>query len=303
MLYSIIVPVYKSEETLKLLASRVKKVFEELNADYEIIFVEDCGGGNSWEVLKDIKILYPHHITIIKLSRNVGQHNAIMCGFNHAKGNYIITMDDDLQCPPEEIPKLIAKIACQNNDFVYGIYTTKNHNKIRNWGSSWIKAIFSFVFNAKPDGSSFRIIQRSLLNKLVAHKQNNVFIDGLLHWHTTNIGYCEVTHEKRAVGNSTYTIDKLVELTMNLIFNFTILPLRIITYTGFLISFISFIFGCYFTYNKLIHNVPIGYTSLIVTVSFSTSIILMSLGVIGEYLSRIYLLQSQKPQYSIAELL
>lgn len=302
MLYSIIVPVYRSEQTLKLLAARVKKVFEGLNTDYEIVFVEDCGGGNSWEVLKDIKILYPHHTTIIKLSKNSGQHNAIMCGLNHAKGDYIITIDDDLQCPPEEIPKLISQITLTNTELVYGMYGEKKHNFFRNFGSWWIWKIFESVFKADPRITSFRIMKKSLVNKLIEHKQPFVFIDGLLHWHTNSISRILVNHEDREYGKSTYTINKLLVLTSNLFFNFTVIPLRIVTYFGISVSICSFILGIYFLFRKLYHDVPMGYTSLIVTILFSTGAILISLGIIGEYLSRIYMLQNHKPQYSVEQL-
>lgn len=302
MLYSIIVPVYRSEQTLELLATRVKSVFEELNADYEIVFVEDCGGGKSWEVLKEVRNLYPHHTTIIKLSKNSGQHNAIMCGLNHVKGDYIITIDDDLQCPPEEIPKLIAQLQLTNTDLVYGMYGEKKHHFLRNLGSWWVWKLFESVFKADPRITSFRIIRRNLVAKLIEHKQPFVFIDGLLHWHTNNISRIVVNHQNREYGASTYTIAKLISLTSNLFFNFTVIPLRAVTYFGVLVAMMSFILGIYFLFHKLYYDVPMGYTSLIVTMLFSTGTILISLGIIGEYLSRIYMLQNHKPQYSIEQL-
>jgi undecaprenyl-phosphate 4-deoxy-4-formamido-L-arabinose transferase len=141
-----------------------------------------------------------------------------------------------------------------------------------------------------------------LIQKLTQHTQPFVFIDGLIHWHTTYLGYCEVDHKERAVGRSNYTVKKLVSLTMNLIFNFTVLPLRFVTYLGVFTAIISFCFGFYFILNKLMHDVPIGYTSVIVSLFFSTGLILISLGIIGEYLSRIFVLQNHKPQYSVAEI-
>ncbi len=299
MLYSIVVPVYRSNTTLMPLADRVAAVFQEIKEAYEIVFVEDCGGGNSWEVLRTIKEKYKDKITIIKLSKNVGQHNAIMCGFNHVKGDYVVTIDDDLQCPPEEIKKLIVEAKNTNAELVYGIYVNKKHHVIRNYASNWVKYIFKIVFDAKPDGSSFRLLKRTLVDKLLRHTQPFVFIDGLLHWHTKQISYCVVEHLERQHGSSTYTISKLINLTSNLIFNFTVLPLRGITYIGTLTSLVSFFIGFYFIYNKFVHDVPIGYTSLVVTILFSTGLILISLGIIGEYLSRIYMLQNNKPQYSI----
>ncbi len=298
ILYSVVVPVYNSEKTLLELYNRLEVVFKTLEFTFEIVFVEDCGSDNSWQIIELLQNKYSNVIGI-KLARNYGQHNAIMCGFNHAKGEFIITIDDDLQTPPEEIPKLIAKQKNENRDLVYAVYDEKKHNGFRNIGSYVIKSVFKIVFNAKPDGSSYRLIRKSLIDKVIMHKQNFVFIDGILHWHTNNIGYQITEHHNRKFGKSNYNIYKLLTLATNLFFNFTVIPLRIITVVGILVSVISFLLGAYFGIKKIFYDIPIGYTSIITVILFSTSLIMISIGVIGEYLSRIYMLQNNKPQYSI----
>lgn len=299
-IYSVVVPVYNSEKTLEELYDRVNKVFVGLQASYEIIFVEDCGRDQSWTVIESLKIKYPGVIKGIKLSKNFGQHNALICGFNEVSGDYIITMDDDLQTPPEEIPKLILKQKAENAEMVYAIYENKKHHQVRNIGSYLIKRVFKIVFNAKPDASSFRLISRNLTNKVIQHNQNFVFIDGLLHWHTNNIAYQVTEHHDRKHGTSNYSLFKLIQLSSNLFFNFTVIPLRIITTVGILVSIISFLLGVYFLVNKFYYDIPVqGYTSLVTIILFSTSMMMISLGVIGEYISRIYMLQNNKPQYSI----
>jgi undecaprenyl-phosphate 4-deoxy-4-formamido-L-arabinose transferase len=298
--YSVVVPVYNSEKTLEELYERLEKVFAALGRTFELLFVEDGGRDDSWQVIGSLQKKYPAIIKGIKLSKNFGQHNALICGFNHVSGQFIITLDDDLQTPPEEIPKLIATQQRETADLVYAIYANKKHHQVRNIGSYVIKRVFKIVFNAKPDASSFRLISRNLIDKIIRHNQNFVFIDGLLHWHTTNIAYQVTDHHDRKHGQSNYNLYKLIQLSSNLFFNFTVIPLRIITSVGILVSIISFLLGVYFLINKFYYNIPVqGYTSLVTIILFSTSMIMISLGVIGEYISRIYMLQNNKPQYSI----
>ncbi len=298
---SILVPVYKSEETLESLMQRINDtLFPVYKNEYEVIFIEDCGGGKSWNIIEHLKSTYPNNIIGIKLSRNFGQHNALMCGLNYASGDIIITIDDDLQIPPEEIINLIKKHNETNADLVYGTFGDKKHNQVRNLGSWVIKRVFKIVFNAKPDATAFRLITKSLAKKLIEHKQNHVFLDGFIHWHTQNIQYQNVEHKTRQFGSSTYTVKKLLSLTFNLFFNFTVIPLRVITFLGIVFSIISFLIGLYMIYVKIYYGVPVqGYTSLATIILFTSSMMMMSMGIVGEYISRIFMSLNNKPQYSI----
>ena len=222
-----------------------------------------------------------------------------MCGFNHTKGKYIVTIDDDLQIPPEEIPKLIEAQRSTCADIVYGIYAKKKHDRFRNVGSFLVQKIFKKIFNSGNNITSFRLITGQIVERLKTHKENFVYIDGLLHWYTDEFAFVEVNHRARAHGRSGYTFFKLLNLANNLLFNFTTLPLRWTIYTGFSFAVLSICLAFFFILRKMFYDVPIGFTSIIVTLFFIASLILLVIGVVGEYVSRLYSLQNDKPQYSI----
>lgn len=265
--YSVIIPVYSSAATLEELMKRLVKVFSEITLDYEIIMIEDCGGDNSWEIMKDLNRKYSK-LKIIKLTTNYGQHNAIMCGFNNAGGNYIITLDDDLQNPPEEIPKLINEIK-KGADVVYGIYETKKHSFFRNFGSNLIQCIYKKVFGLSNNFTSFRIIRKNILDLVINYKRNFTFIDGLIASYTKRIGTVSVNHKQRKDGKSGYSISKLALLSLNMVTNFSILPLRLIVFTGCVFSVTGFIISIYMVMKHLVRGIPVqGYTSIIVSITF-----------------------------------
>lgn len=302
--YSVVVPVYNSEETLEELFDRSKAVFEKMEAAFEFVFVEDCGNDNSWGVLRELKEKHPDHITAIKLHRNYGQHNATVCGFSFARGEMIITIDDDLQHPPEEINKLIEKQKERDADIVYGIFNKKQHSKIRNAGSRSARATSKLLLEGTGKGSSFRLIKKDIIDKLLEHTIHFVFIDQLFLWHTNDFDFVEVEHHKRKVKKSGYTVKKLFMLATDLTYFYTNIPLKLMVYGGMLMSLIFFLFGLRFILQKWLFNVTVpGYTSTIVTILFSTGIIVFSLGIIGGYLSRIYMVQSKKPAYTIKKVL
>jgi polyisoprenyl-phosphate glycosyltransferase len=303
MIYSVIVPVYNSQGTLSELFTRTQAVFSALGEEFEMIFVEDCGPDQSWQVILDLKKAHPEQIKAIKLSKNSGQHNALMCGFNYAQGDFVITIDDDLQIPPEEIPLLIRRQQQTDAQLVYGVYEEKRHHLLRNLGSQAVQRVFRSVFNTNGDITSFRLISRTLCRQLISHKQSFIFIDGLLHWHTQYIERVKVVHRERAVGKSNYSPIKLIRLANNLLFNFTTFPLRSLIYLGTFFSLVSFITGIVFMIRKMFFNVPLGYTSIIVSIFFTSSVLLLVVGVIGEYIGRLYTLQNDKPQYSVREVL
>ena len=247
--FSVVVPVYNSEKTLISLFERIKATFEKENLSFEVIFVEDDGTDNSWKILKGLKKTYPNeNITIVKLSKNFGQHNALLCGFQLVKGNFVITIDDDLQIPPEEILKLIDKKADTEPDMVYGIYAKKKHSFVRNLGSRFVKRLFEYGSTAHKDGSSFRLMTSHLVKKISRHTQHFIFIDNIISWHTNDIELVTVEHEARIEGSSGYSIFKLVLMTFSLIINYTVIPLRFMTYGGLSTSLLSLFMGMFFLY-------------------------------------------------------
>lgn len=300
--YSVIVPVFNSEASLEELFSRLSTVMDGIGRKYEFIFVDDCSLDDSWEVLKKIKQDHPETLTAIRLAKNFGQHSATFCGFNFAKGNYIITIDDDLQCPPEEIPKLIKAMEERDSELVYGIYKKKKHSLYRNLGSKSIKNVSGLLGKPK-DGSSFRLISKNIIQKILVHHQNFVFIDEILNWYTDYISFVLVEHHRRKYKSSGYSQRKIWSMFANIVFYYTTAPLKLMVYGGLISSVFFFILSIFFVLKKILLNVPLGYTSLIVAILFSTSLILLSLGVIGEYLSRIYMVQNKKPLYSVKKVL
>jgi len=298
-----VVPVFNSEHTLVELHERIKKTAESIHATYHVTFINDASSDGSWEVLQKIKKDDSENTTVIKLSRNCGQHNAIFCGLHHCTGEYIITLDDDLQTPPEESLKLLNSISEKDYEVVYGVYSSKKHSAFRNFGSFLIQRIFSIVFKANGNISPFRIFTGKLKNRILQYKTSFTFVDGFIHWETIRIGRVEVEHQKRSQGKSGYTWMKLIGLTTNLVFNFTTMPLSFIIYLGILCSSVSFGLGILFIIRKLYYDVPMGYTSIIVSLFFSTGLMLTVIGIIGEYLRRLYLSTLNAPQYSVEEII
>ncbi|MEA3504168.1 MAG: glycosyltransferase family 2 protein [Bacteroidota bacterium] len=301
--YSVVVPVYNSEATLEELFKRTQSVFTSLKKSFEIIFVDDGGKDGSWEILQSLKKDFPDVVKAIKLTKNYGQHNAVLCGLSFCKGQQIITIDDDLQNPPEEIKKLIQKYEETKSDLVYGFYKKKKHSLWRNAGSKLVKRSGKAFQEGPGEGSSFRLIDKHLMDEILLHHQNFVFIDELFLWYTEDISFVEVAHESRKNNESGYTFWKLFKMMFNITIYYTTLPLKIMTVIGLISSVLSFGFAVRFLVRKLFFDVPLGYTSIIVTVLFSASLILFSLGIIGEYLNRIYIVQNKKPPYSIKKVL
>jgi undecaprenyl-phosphate 4-deoxy-4-formamido-L-arabinose transferase len=301
--YSVVVPVYRSENSLEALFDRISHVFDGLGRSFEVIFVEDCGRDGSWEAIRRLKESHPAELVAIRLARNFGQHNATLCGFHHVRGRFVITIDDDLQVPPEEIPKLIEEQERSQAELVYGYFSDKQHGFVQNLGSSVIQKACEITFGGKGKGSSFRLIVASLARKVRSHRQSFVFIDGLLMWYTQYVSRTLVRHEPRGHGESGYTLFKLIGLAAHMFFNFTTLPLRWIIYLGILTSTISFALGVVFLIRALIYSVPVGWSSLAVTIFFVGGVILLVLGIIGEYVSRIFTLHNDRPQFSVKELL
>lgn len=299
--YSVVIPVYNSENSLAELISRIIKVLTPISENFEIILVDDGSYDNSWSVLKNLS-QKDNRIKGFRLMRNFGQHNALICGFNHATGENIITLDDDLQNPPEEIPKLITKKKTGGFDVVYGEYISKKHSIFRNLGSGFIQFLYKRIFKVKKNFTTFRIISGTVIRNVVNYKSSFVFIDGLIAYITRNIGYADVEHKKRTAGSSNYNPAKLLKLSFNMLTNFTIFPLQFTSFLGFIFAIAGFVLGIYFLIRKLFFDISVpGYASLIITIAVFSGVQLISLGLIGEYLGRIHLNINQHPQFIIKE--
>jgi undecaprenyl-phosphate 4-deoxy-4-formamido-L-arabinose transferase len=298
---SIIIPVYNSERTI---APLVEKLLLEAGKKYEleIILINDQSKDNSEEVCIGLHDKFKPRLKFYSLAKNVGEHNAVMAGLNQMKGDYAIIMDDDFQNPVSEVIKLYEYGVTNDVDVVYTYYKKKQHSFFRNLGSNFNNSIANIMLK-KPKElylSSFKLINRYLVNEIIKYDLPFPYIDGLILRTTSRIGKIQVLHEKRSEGKSNYTLTKLVTLWMNMFTNFSIIPLRIAIFLGFIFAVFGGILGAYSVIEKIMNpSLPLGYTSLIVAISVFAGIQLIAIGMLGEYLGRIFLSQNKRPQYSI----
>jgi undecaprenyl-phosphate 4-deoxy-4-formamido-L-arabinose transferase len=297
---SIVIPVYNGAESIGELVDRL---IEELNQfKLEIVLVNDHSPDNSEEVCIAVQKKYPRIVSFFSLAKNVGEHNAVLAGLNHASGDYIVIMDDDFQNPPSEVIKLITAAREGEHDVVYTYYDKKRHSLFRNFGS-WFNDRVANVMLRKPKDlylSSFKLITRFLADEIIKYKSPFPYIDGLILQITDNIGKVGVEHLARREGRSNYTLRKLISLWINMFTNFSILPLRVSVVLGLIFSFYGIVYGIYIIIERILNPemVP-GMASLIVSVAIFAGVQLIAIGMIGEYVGRIFLAQNKKPQYTI----
>lgn len=300
--YSIVVPLYGSANSLELLHRSICDFFEN-KYSYEIIYINDCSLDNSWEVLKKIKNTF-NYVTIIDLSRNFGQHGATMCGFKHAKGKYVITIDDDLEAHPNDIQKLIASQQKTNSDLVYGVYPKLNQSFLRKTLTSLYKLLSKIEGKKKGKGSSFRLLTNSLAKKLADNHKHFVFIDELCLWYTSKIDFIDIEPNKNFIDKKRYTILSLFSLTTNVILFSSTFPLKLVTRIGISLSVVNFLIGMFYLIKKMFFKTQVsGYTSLIVSIMFSTGLIIFSIGIIAQYLTQVLKTINNSPSYSEREVL
>ncbi|MCS6818669.1 MAG: glycosyltransferase family 2 protein [Chitinophagales bacterium] len=301
--YSVVIPAYCSPATLPELCEAIKNFFVANRNTFEIVIVNDNSPDNTWEVIKELKRNFSYPVKGINLSKNTGQHHALLCGFHYVSGQFIITIDDDLQFHPEEISKLIETQQTTNSDLVYGIQEVKQHSFIRNFGSKVVAYIFSNFASTPGRGSSFRLIRADLVEKIKHFNQKYIFLDELLAWFSNSTHFVTVNHRRRKEGKSGYTLFKLIVWTLRLIFLYTTLPLKVITYFGLIAFLVCLGFIGYFLYMKFTYGAELGFTALIVTILMSTGLVLFSIGVIGEYINRLFQLQTRRPVFFIKEII
>lgn len=300
--FSVIIPCYNSYKTLGELVDRIINTFKNLGEDFEIILVNDSSVDNTWDLIKEI-VKSNNKVVGINLMRNYGQHNAILCGIRKAKFDKIITMDDDLQHPPEEIPKLIQALT-DNFDVVYGSPKEQVHSWWRNLGSKIIKLTLGFIIGSKIalKVSAFRIFRTKLRDSFKNYDSPNVSIDVLLSWGTKRFSFIEVEHNLRREGKSNYNISKLISHAFDLITGFSVIPLRIASIIGLFFTFFGFCVLLYVIIRYIIEGGSIpGFPFLASIISIFSGAQLFSLGIIGEYIARIHFRTMKKQAYTIKE--
>jgi undecaprenyl-phosphate 4-deoxy-4-formamido-L-arabinose transferase len=298
---SIVIPVYNGALSIGRLVDELIAQLSPL-FQIEIVLVNDCSPDKSEEVCIAITEKHPDFVSFYSLAMNVGEHNAVMAGLNKASGDYAIIIDDDFQNPVSEVIKVITCMVNNDYDVVYTYYKEKKHSFFRNLGSRFNDKMANLMLK-KPKNlylSSFKIINRFLIDNVIKYNLPYPYIDGLILQITSRIGKIEVSHNKRETGKSNYTLRKLISLWMNMFTNFSILPLRISIILGFLFSIIGFLIGINAIIEKIYNpNVPLGYTFLVVIISIYAGVQLIAIGMVGEYLGRIFMANNKKPQYSI----
>jgi polyisoprenyl-phosphate glycosyltransferase len=299
---SVVIPVYHGAATLPDLLPQLLAVLEPLGKSFEVLLVDDGSKDGSWPVISKLQATYPHRVVAIQLMRNYGQHNALMAGFRRTRGALVVTMDEDLQHPPEEVPALLQAIESRGLDLVYGVYDVKQHTGWRNLGSSLINAFYRQVFRLPVHPSAFRVIRRELLECIFSYSLNYTYIDGLLAWNTDRVGEVQVAHQPRGGGRSGYSVGKLVVLALNLFTNFSLLPLQFVSFCGLITSVGGIVLAFYYLFKYLFHDIAVsGYASTIIAVLVLGGVQQLALGIIGEYIGRLHLNMNRKPQYSVRQ--
>ncbi|MEE1227910.1 MAG: glycosyltransferase family 2 protein [Lachnospiraceae bacterium] len=302
MLYSVVIPCYKSSATIRKVVTLTSQEFDRLGLhQYEFVLVDDYSpdGGKTLAELKALAKDYPY-VTAISLAKNSGQHNAVMAGLNYAKGDYIVAMDDDMQTHPSQLKYLLTEIE-KGYDIVYGYYPEKKHSGFRNFGSfvnyETVRILIGKPKNMKT--SSYWVIRKFVRDYVVQYQSPYTHLQGLFLRTTRNISCIPIKHFEREVGQSGYTFKKLVQLWSN-IMGYSVVPLRLATYCGYFFSLLGIISAIIIIIRKLINpGMAVGWPSMMAAICFFSGIIMLFLGLIGEYLGRMFLGMNKNPQFVI----
>lgn len=300
---SVVVPVYNDQEVLQELYRRLNPVVESLATHYEIVLVDDGSKDHSWDEIMKLREA-DDHIVAVKLARNFGQQNSIAAGLNVAKGEIIVLMDSDLQDRPEDIPVLIDTLLKSGTQMAIAQWQTRQDT----WAKRMVSNIFNRVSNTitaihiEPHLGVFRAIRRSVVDELKKFPEKTSTTLSLLYYIGANYAIVPLKRDARFAGKSGYNVRKMFGLTFARIFSFSMFPIRVVTYLGMLMSVISFLVGIALIFYKLFGNVVTGWTSTIVLILFLFGLNFAFLGVLGEYIGKVFLETKQRPNYIIEKI-
>lgn len=302
---SIVIPVYNEADTLPILCDRLFKSLDGLNRTYEVIFTNDGSKDSSLEVLKRYNKQYPDKVRIIDFHGNYGQHMAIMAAFEKSRGKVVINLDADLQNPPEEIYKLLEKVD-SGHDYVGSYRDSRKDNFFRTYISklmNWIRASITDI-HMKDQGCMFRAYSRHIIDKIVASNERSTFIPALGYRFAINPAEIEMRHEPRAAGESKYSLYQLIRVSFDLVTSFSLVPLQLFTLFGMSVSVLSGILVVYMFLRRLFIGPEVeGVFTLFAILFFLISVLIMGVGLIGEYIGRIFQSLSHRPRFIIKEMI
>jgi glycosyltransferase involved in cell wall biosynthesis len=299
---SVVVPVFNSAATLGTLVERIGRVLDSAGCTHEVILVNDGSRDDTWDRLLALAAERPG-MQILDMMRNYGQHNALLAGIRHARGEIIVTMDDDLQHPPEEIPTLLRVLA-DGYDVVYGSPVAEQHGLWRDLASRLTKLALTSAMGATTarQVSAFRVFRTPLRRAFATYNGPFVSVDVLLTWATTRFRSVAVNHQPRAVGVSHYTLGKLVTHALNMLTGFSTWPLRAASLVGFGFTLLGLVVLCFVVVTYVLRggSVP-GFPFLASIIAIFSGAQMFALGIMGEYLSRIHFRTMERPAYTIRE--
>jgi undecaprenyl-phosphate 4-deoxy-4-formamido-L-arabinose transferase len=299
---SVVIPVYGSARILPALAERLQAALSTCTPQggFEVILVHDHGPDNAWQVIQQLGQTRPW-LKGVNLRRNAGQHNAVMAGFAHASGRFVITMDDDLQHDPDDIPRIIDSLRA-GADLCYVQFESRRHALWKRAGSAFNDVVASILLNKPRDLylSPFRGMRREICQAALEYRGPFVYVDGLLLQTTSNYTMITARHHERQDGASGYSLRKSISLWLQMATSFSIVPLRLVSLAGVAASALSFVFALGVIVRKLADpDMAVGWPSLIVAILFMGGLQLLALGAIGEYVGRILLNVNNRPQYVV----
>lgn len=303
---SFVVPCYRSQATLPSVIREIQETMEGLSQyTYEVVLVNDCSPDNTFDSIREL-CRENKNITGINLAKNFGQHSALMAGFHQVKGDIIVCLDDDGQTPADEVGKLLKGIE-KGADVVYAQYAHKHHSGFRNWGSH-VNELMTRIMLGKPKDlyvSSYFAARRFVVDEMIKYEYPYPYVIGLVLRTTKNIVNVEVNHRDRMEGTSGYTLGKLLGLWFNGFTAFSVKPLRIATVTGAGCAFLGFAYGIYTIIKKIFINPPglvTGFSALMSVLVFMGGMLMLMLGLVGEYMGRMYISMNRSPQYVVREI-
>lgn len=300
---SFVIPCYNSAKTIEGVVEEIRETMENLEQYiYEVVLVNDCSPDETFKVIHKICQSYSH-IYGLDLAKNFGQHGALMAGFHQVSGDIIVCLDDDGQTPASEVGKLLQKIE-EGDDVVYASYAHKKHSLFRNFGTYMNEKMAEFLLG-KPRElfvSSYFAARRFVVEEIMKYENAYPYVIGLVLRTTKRISNVEVEHRERQFGQSGYNFKKLLALWFNGFTAFSTKPLRIATISGSLFALVGFAYGIYTVIKKfLIPQVPVGFSSLMSALMFIGGMVLLMMGLIGEYIGRMYICMNNAPQFVVRE--